>query len=262
MAKSKKKSDKDLLRETNPERLAAKAWQAFGEDRFDEAEELCERLVALVPQHAHSSYLRGLIAAAQGRGEQALSYWEWVKNAPDLLPALAQGRGRVLLSLGRIEEALVQLQEAITYQPDDAVNYYFMGLASLQQGALKDAQRYFRQASILDEKLAPAHYELGVLALHAEQYPQALTAFQTTLQLSPKSPEAANNLALTHQAMGDMTAAETWFRKAVALKDDYAEAWANLGLLLRAQGSKKADACLSKALTLKPDLQDVLSGNE
>ena len=260
MAKSKAKPDK--LHDLNPERMAGLAWQAFGEEPFDEAEQLCERLVALVPGHAHGWYLRGLTAAAQGRGELALSYWERVKNAPDLLPALAQGRGRVLLHLGRLEEALAQLQEAMTLQPDDAVNYYFIGLVSVQQGALKDAQRYFRQASVLDAQLAPAHYELGVLALHAEQYPQALTAFKTAVELMPKSPEAANNLALAHQAMGDVTAAETWFRKAVALKDDYAEAWLNLGLMLRAQGSKKAETCVNKALKLNPGLQEVLSGNE
>ncbi|MBS4096881.1 MAG: tetratricopeptide repeat protein [Sulfuricella sp.] len=266
MAKSKTKSDKkpekSSLRDASPEQMAALAWQAFGEEHFDEAEQLCERLVAIVPGHAHSWYLRGLVAAAQGRGEQALSYWEWVKNAPDLLPPLAQGRGRVLLSLGRIEEALVQFQGAMTYQPDDATNYFFMGLASLQQGALKDAQRYFRQASVLDPKLAPAHYELGVLALHAEQYSQALIAFKAAVELTPQSPEVANNLALAYQALGDATAAESWFRKAVDLKDDYAEAWLNFGLLLRAQGSKKADACINKALKLKPSLQGVLSGNE
>jgi len=255
---AKSKVNKNAPSDMGAEQMIGLAWQAFGEGRYQEAQRLCESLTAAMAEHAHAWYLRGLASAAQGQSEAALSCWDQVKNAPDLLPDLAQGRGRVLLAMGRLEEALAQFQDAMTYQPDNAANYYFIGLVSLQQGALGDARRYFRQASVLDPKFGQAHYELGVLALHNEQYPQALTAFKAAVEHMPQSPEAANNLALSHQALGDVKEAEAWFRKAVKLKDSYAEAWFNLGLMLRVQGSKKAEACIDKALKLNPALRDAL----
>jgi len=259
---AKSKVSKNAPGDLSAEQMIGMAWQAFGEGRYREAQQLCERLTAAISEHAHAWYLRGLASAALGQSEAALSYWEMVKNAPDLLPALAQGRGRALFSMGRLEEALTQFQNAMTYQPDDAANYYFIGLVSLQQGALDDARRYFRQASVLEPKFGAAHYELGVLALRTGQYPQALTAFKAAVEHLPQSPEAANNLALAHQALGDMTAAETWFRKAVKLKDSYAEGWLNLGLLLRELGSKKAETCINKALKLNPALRDALPAHD
>lgn len=262
MAKAKNKLGAEVGTELGADQLIGMAWQAMGEGRLGEAEKFCRAIVEKVSNHAHAWYVLGLVAASGGRTDEALECWGKVKNAPDLLPSLAQGRGRVRLAEGNHEEALRQFQEAMTYSPDDPSNYYFMGVTVAQQGALDDAKRYFRQATVLDDKFGLAHYELGVIALQSGQYPQAVSTFKVAVDLLPQSREAVNNLGLAYQAVGDLDGAAAGFRKALELDDRYAEAWFNLGLVLREKDPKKAESALSKAFKLNPGLKDLLAENE
>jgi tetratricopeptide (TPR) repeat protein len=254
---SKKPAQKKTTpRPQNVEQTMSLAWQAYGEGRPREAETLCAQLVKMHPEHAHAWFLRGLAVATLGKPQLALKHFDKVTNAPDLLPALAQSRGRALMALDRLDEALDRFQEALAYKPDDASTYYFLGVAKMTQGDGDEARRFMRQCALLEPAFGPAHYELGVLAMQVGQAAQAATHFRAACEHLGASPEAANNLGLALQASGDAAGAETSYRRALELNPDYAEAWFNLGTLLRATGQAEADAALKKALKLKPELAD------
>lgn len=260
--KSTPKTSTEAPRVRSAEQIMSLAWQAYGEGRPREAEALCARLVKARPDHAHGWFLRGLAAATLGKPKLALKHFERVRDAPDLLPALAQAGGRALLDLGDVEAALARFQEALSYRADDASTYYFLGLASLRQGAGEEARRFLRQAAMLEPKLGPAHYELGVMALNAGQAAQAVASFSAAVEHMAGSPEALNNLGLAHQSAGDAEAAEASYRRALELNGNYAEAWFNLGVLLRATRSGEANACFSRARKLNPALAEVLPDHD
>ncbi len=233
----------------------ADAWQAFAEGRPADAAKSCAALVKANPNHAHAWHLRGLAALAQGKPKQALDFLGKVKDAPDLLPSVAQANGRAQLALGQHSEAMALFQQALAYKADDAPTHYLLALALLGQGDAAAARQYFRRATLLEPTLGGAHYELGVLALTGGDARQAVASFSLAAQHLPRSAPVANNLALAHQAAADGVQAEHWFRQALALDGGYAEAWFNLAGLLKQQGQgDAAAAALSQALKLNPAL--------
>lgn len=241
-----------------PEQVLACAGQAFSEGRFAETDKLCAGLVKAHPTHAHGWHLRALAALALNKPKQALQHLIHVKDAPDLLPAVAQARGRAFLSLGQWAEAVTSFQQTLGYKADDAGTHHLLALALLGQGDGVTARQYFRRATLLAPTLGPAHYELGVLSLAAGEARQAVTAFAAAAQHMPGVAQVFNNLALAQQAVGDAAAAEKSLRKALELDADYAEAWFNLAHLLQAQGdAAQADAARAKALRLDPTLGKV-----
>lgn len=238
------------------EQAMSLAWQTYGEGRAREAETLCARLIKSYPEHAHAWFLRGLATATLGKPQLALKHFDKVQNAPDLLPALAQSRGRTLMALQRYDEAVARFQEALAYKPDDASTYFFLGLVSSAQGASEDARRFLRQCTLLDPAFGPAYYELGVIQLQAGQAAQAAASFRSACEQMPTSPEAANNLGLALQASEETAGAEAGYRRALELNPDYAEAWFNLAMLLKAAGQTAAETALQRALTLNPALAE------
>lgn len=240
------------------EQAMAQAWQHLSEGRPRQAEALCSRLIKSYPEHDHAWYIRGLASAMLDKHVLALKHFDHVKSSPDLLPALAQARGRSCLSLGQFNNALDYFQQALMYMPDDAQCYYLLGVTENQNARPEEARRFFRQAVLLEPQLGPAHFELGTLALQAGDAARAIGHFTTAATLLPQAPEVPNNLGLCHQSMGQIEQAEASFRAALKIFPSYAEAWFNLGLLLRHQGSGEAAEALDRALQLNPSLREAL----
>lgn len=248
----------DVVSSSSPDQKLALAQRAFVEGRFTEAEKLCAGLVKALPTHAHGWYLRGLAALALNKSKQALQHLAHVKDAPELLPAVAQARGRAFLGLEQWGDAVASFQKNLGYKADDAGTHHLLALALLGQGDASAARQYFRRATLLDPTLGAAHYELGVMALAAGDARQAVTAFAAAAQHLPGVAQVFNNLGLAQQAIGEPSAAEQSLRKALELDANYAEAWFNLAHLLQAQGDAvHADAARAKAMSLNPALGKV-----
>ncbi|MCA9616785.1 MAG: tetratricopeptide repeat protein, partial [Myxococcales bacterium] len=74
------------------------------------------------------------------------------------------------------------------------------------------------------------------LALDAHEGRVAKRALEALLEVGSRLPSLHNRLGLAHELLGDDEAAEQEFRRALALADDFVEAWVNLGRTLRARG--------------------------
>ncbi|MBF0145701.1 MAG: tetratricopeptide repeat protein [Magnetococcales bacterium] len=119
-------------------------------------------------------------------------------------------------------------------QPQLTAN--LMGIACHQLGRLADALVCYQQALTLKPHYSSALSNRG-LALMALGDPEAArAAFQHALQLQPDFPEAHANLGTTFQEQDRYAEAEGCFRTAIKLDPHFARAWYNLGLALQAQG--------------------------
>lgn len=76
-----------------------------------------------------------------------------------------------------------------------------------------------------------------------------------TAKYSPSSPNTHNNLGDVYGRRGDLSAAETEFKKAIELKPDYADAYHNLGNTYKDKGEiDLALASYQNAVELNPNL--------
>ena len=77
---------------------------------------------------------------------------------------------------------------------------------------------------------------LGTCLIKLGRLDEALAYFQKAAQLAPLSPEAHNNVGVTYALLGQVSAAEAAYRKALECDSEHVPAWKNLAQLYMQQG--------------------------
>lgn len=152
-----------------------------------------------------------------------------------------------LIAAGRSAEAAALL-ERFSADPGCAVR--------LRELCLGEQRR--EQAMAVSRELAAgrdpeAHVSRSVIALLQGDPERALMECTLALEADPKLATAHNHLARALHNAGQSLQAVSALRKAVELRDNYPEAWANLGLVLRATGGlEEAIKAYRRAVELAP----------
>jgi tetratricopeptide (TPR) repeat protein len=160
---------------------------------------------------AYAQYMHGMLSAQNGLAEEALDFLDR-SIVLDEIEGIHAARARVLLRLGRSDEAIVSLEKAVaanpsdqnlrlTYarllvdikeydkarvefeklhqaSPDDAELLYTLGLLSLEAQRLDDAEKYLMMLIRLDERDGEAQYYLGRIYENRKQYDKAIEWYE------------------------------------------------------------------------------------
>jgi len=96
--------------------------------------------------------------------------------------------GSALYERGDVASAAEHFQAAVEYAPDLAVAHYNLGMIRQRENRAADAEREYKIALQLTTdpmEAAPAHNNLGVLYLGAQNYPAATAEFDVAIKLNP-----------------------------------------------------------------------------
>jgi TPR repeat len=115
---------------------------------------------------------------------------------------------------------------------DDYAHHWNSGNACYERGELEAARDHFARALELAPNSVPARYNLGVVHRDLENWERAWILFIDVIARNPQAAAAYNNLAILEEHFGLHHAAETHYRQAIALKNDFPDAHFNLGMLL------------------------------
>ena len=144
--------------------------------------------------------------------------------------------GLVVLSLGRLEEALSCQREAVCLDPDNADAHNNLGMVHYAQGNIAEAESCFRTALRLQPDHANATLNLGSARQVLNHVEEADALFRCALSLGVDPARGKSNLALALLEQVRPEEAEECCRDALARYPDYAEARANLALALLMMG--------------------------
>lgn len=145
------------------------------------------RLAAAAGLLADFQRLRGDRAGVDAAYRQALSF------DPEDLAAL-QHLGNVLARSGRLAEAIPYFEKAASVAPDDVRILNDLGVARAMQSQPEVATGIFRRITALRPGFAPAHTNLGRLALQAGHPTEARQHLETAWRLAPGNRETARLL--------------------------------------------------------------------
>jgi len=107
-----------------------------------------------------------------------------LRDDPDN-PALLNELGNLLVQHGRLQQAIVQYQKAVTLQPDLVIAWNNLGVASTAAGKFADGERAYRKAIKLSPAYALAYYNLGANFDQRGKYDDAITYYQRAIELDP-----------------------------------------------------------------------------
>lgn len=109
--------------------------------------------------------------------------------------------------------------------------YYWLGQAYLGDKQYQKAVNFFSKAIQLNPNQAGIYSELGLIYLTLKDYPKALEVLQKEIALHPDLyPEPYNNAGNALNELGRSEEAIESYKRAIKIRPDYGEAYANLCL--------------------------------
>ncbi|MEJ2117043.1 MAG: tetratricopeptide repeat protein [Alphaproteobacteria bacterium] len=225
-----------------------------------EASRLTLKAVLLPPASLFILLLLGLLAYRLGKFEEAVVF---IQQALEIVPDLAEAHsdlGVVLCELNRLEEARRACETAISLNPALHPAYSNLGNVLKSQGDYEGAAEAYRKALAISPDYASAHANLGVVLINLGQPEEALAACSKGVELAPN--RADTHVALGHvlRHTGNIDEAMATYLRAIDLNPSLASVYSDLGCLLQEKG--EWDAAMQaheKALTMQPNNARILN---
>ena len=161
---------------------------------------------------AHALFFHGMLAAQAGRSEEALDFLDRAL-AIESVQGAHTARGKVLLKLGRREEAVISLRMAVEDRPDDQK-------LRLTYARLLVDVKYYEKARIEFEKLHRAApddiellYTLGLLSLESQRLEDAEKYMLKLVEMDERQGEAQYYLGRINEGLGRFEKSIDWYNK-------------------------------------------------
>jgi tetratricopeptide (TPR) repeat protein len=205
-----------------PEALQ-RAYAHWNAGQAAQAEQLCLRVLQVLPHQPDALHLLGIMAHAYGKLDMAVDFLQRACLLPEVAPT------------------------------------YLSNLAEIcrQKGLLAQAEQAAQRAVAADPTLTAAWNNLGIILQESGKLEASLECLQKVVALQPDSAESHNNLANTYKRMGQQELAQRSYQRALELHPNYAEAHSNLAFLYNEQGRfDEASAAARMAIEINPQLVD------
>jgi superkiller protein 3 len=209
--------------ELNPS--AAAAYNGIGRVRYhtgppEAAIAAYEQAITLDPQYVAPFYGLGILYSAQlGDYEKAVeAFTRGLRHNPDNA-FLTASLGSTYARMGRIDEALVTLQQAHALDPANAFVQSWLSILYLHRKRYDDAIAACQREITLEDAHSP-HRLLGLIYDARGQTEAALAELEQAVALEPADYEAHAALAKLYRGVGRQQEAE----EALALANDLARA--------------------------------------
>ncbi|NQV55575.1 MAG: tetratricopeptide repeat protein [Rhodospirillales bacterium] len=259
---------RSLNSETTGDTLAA-ALAAHGEGSLGQAETLYRRVLVAAPSNVNALHNLGVVGLQTGHpGEAADLFRRAIDADPDFADAYCN-LGLALKRTGRMAEAEAAFRDGLSIAPAMAEAHCNLGSVLLEERRFGEASDHLRKAVEIKSDYAEAWSNLGIVYKAQALLDDALDCFQKAVQyapdiavlcsnlgaelldqgdlgaethllraleLDPGNAEVNFNLGKARYAAHDLSAAEKYYRRAIAIAPEFADAHHNLAHTLLAQG--------------------------
>lgn len=194
----------------------------LGQRSYLLADQEIKKAIRLEPQEPRYLELLALIHQARGSLQLADEAYRKALQAPEVPPSILANYGTLLLKRGQADEAIVWLKRALS-DPNysrHALAYTNLGLAYLEQGALRQAAAQLLTALEYQPGLPEAHHNLGLVYVRLGEYEPAIQEFREAIRFRPSYVEAHASLGNALLKTGRTEEARTAFEQVVALEPD------------------------------------------
>jgi tetratricopeptide (TPR) repeat protein len=213
---------------------------ALDEGRIKQGIALLDRALALEPGSMDVRANRAWAAERAGDLADAISRYEALLREH---PGAAKVRNNLAFAYskaGRDDLALEQYREAVRLDPAYPDARYNLGNALMRNRRFSEAVEQYRAALRLRPAHAESWFNLGSSLEQLGDTDGALAAYGEYLRIKRDSPDGYNRVAILSIKRGDLDRGIEYFRRALAVKPDYAEIRENLRIAEQLRRSRPA----------------------
>ncbi|XP_022378405.1 transmembrane and TPR repeat-containing protein 1 isoform X1 [Enhydra lutris kenyoni] len=166
----------------------------------------------LYPRHA--SALNNLGTLTRDTAEAKMYYQRALQLNPQHNRALFN-LGNLLKSQEKKEEAITLLKDSIKYGPEFADAYSSLASLLAEQERFKEAEEIYLAGIKSCPDSSDLHNNYGVFLVDTGSPEKAVAHYQQAITLSPSHHVAMVNLGRLYRSLGDNSAAEEWYKRAL-----------------------------------------------
>ncbi|HWA60445.1 MAG TPA: tetratricopeptide repeat protein [Caulobacteraceae bacterium] len=264
-----------------PDKAVAQIQKALDEQRYVDAGRMIDEAVLSGVKDPRLALMSGQLALGRGQYDTAIVQFKLAEADHDARAKALEGEGLALSLLGRSDEALHVLQDAVTADPSSWRAWNALGSEYDQRGDFTRAETAYEHALVDSDNAAMVLNNRGYSRLLRQDYDRAVDDFVDALKKKPDMAPARTNLrlalamkgeydralqggspadqaALLNNAgfaamtRGDYSRAEQLFEEAIKAKGEYyAKAAANLETA-RAMAARSAATPVAAAASPAP----------
>ena len=221
-----------------------------GTGNLSEAMALLTNAVVRDPRFSEARFLLGLLAARQGRSEQAATHLQQLVQDNPAHPNSQHNLGLARLNRGDYSVARGELLKAYQTHPRRANILNDLALAAYYLKDYESARSYLTNASELAPTSSVIWNNMGIMAYAQGAFTEGQQAYAKAVQHNPKSVTSHYNLGLTYLQLAEMEKAKEAFQKTLELDPRHAKTYYSLALIAEGDGTGKAAAYWKKYLEL------------
>lgn len=152
------------------------------------------------------------------------------------------------------------LQKAVVKDPENYYAWNTFGNTCFSLREYKQAQEYWRNAIVLNEKFCDPHYNFGQMLHYVLQnIDGAIVSYALAFRYGCKDTDTYNQLGLCHFKKGNISKAIYWFSEALEMSPNEHGLWYNLGkAYFHHNELQKSIQVLQKCISLYPEEDDAL----
>jgi len=193
----------------------------------ENAIENSQRAVELNDRLAPVHVTIGLIHKGTGRYEEAVQEFQLALKLDSVNHDAYRGLAGSYEALNKIGQAESTYQKVIILKPDYWAGYFDLGLFYVYQGRHEDALKQLHKVVKLEPEGFVAWNNLGALYYYLDQWGDARTAWERSLEIYPNY-RAYSNLGAFHHREKCYADAARMYEKALLLDERDYQVWVNL----------------------------------
>jgi len=189
------------------------------QNKMDQAIEELQETLRIMPKHARALGQLGHIYLGKEDYPKAVDYFQRSLHIRQDYINIHFGLGQAFFKLQKFEKAITAFQEVLNLNEKYLNVNYFIATAHLYLNQRKEAlQYYLRQLEI--EPDAQSYYNVGVILMDQERHKEAIDYFNQAIHANPNAAENYINLGAIYLKMNQVQQALTCYEKALTLRPD------------------------------------------
>ena len=173
----------------------SKAINAFGQNKFEEAESLCQNLLNQ-EQDADANHIIGCIRMREKKYDESISY----------------------------------ISKALEIKNDDIGILISLGCAQSSIKNYHDSISTFEKVISLNSQISQVHFYLGEAYRQTDKFTKAVDAFKNCLEIAPDHLGCQLILGITYEELKKFDQAISFYKSCIDTYPDYIEPHINLGM--------------------------------
>ncbi len=167
--------------------------------------------------------------------------------------ALLADRARILLNLGRTNDAIYDAERAVKLDPKKVEYRMLQADAYFANGNADDSYKALTEAERMDPNNTEVQLKMGEITFYSRDYDRSLLCLTHVTEKDPDNRTALFMKGFIYKERGDTAEAVILLRKVCDLYPDYEPAFEELGVLYANRRNPMALEYLSTALLLEPN---------